>query len=359
MDFITHLPATEDEFDSIWVITDRLTKRIHLVPVKSTFTSENLADAFKREYIRLHGLPKTVISDRDRLIDCGFWQAWSDLAKVESKMGTAYRSSFDGQTEIVNRLVEDYIRNYIDPHHKMWKQHLDLAEFAFNSRYHTSIKMSPFMADLEPRSVADLKFEQLFTSKQFNRAKDFLLEQQVRLQQARDAMAEAQERQKLYYDRNRPIQKFEIGDLVMLETKHLSNKHVGIGSEGNKKFKPKRIGPFKVLGITNKDTYHIDLGSTIQIHPYFHTSRLFPYVAPENENRLNAPNQVVLSDGEIGYIVEKIVGLRGRGHEEQAKVRWQGYSANYDTWEPVSELSSVRDMVDDYRKARRRKSRHS
>ena len=58
---------------------------------------------------------------------------------------------------------------------------------------------------------------------------------------------------------------------------------------------------------------------------------------------MNAPNQVVLSDGEIGYIVEKIVGLRGRGHEEQAKVRWQ----------------SVRDMVDDYRKARRRKSRHS
>jgi hypothetical protein len=208
------------------------------------------------------------------------------------------------------------------------------------------------MADLgyQPRSIADLRFETMCGTKQFKKAKEFLLEQEVRLQVARDAMAEAQERQKKYFDLNRPIQTFKIGDLVLLETKNISNKHAGSGEKGIRKFKPRRIGPFKVLGKTNPDTYHIDLGTSINLHPYFHTSRLFPYIAAENENRLNPPNEVILSDGSTGYIVEKIVGLRGSGVNEEVKLRWQGYPPDNDTWEPISELSSIRDMVNEYRR---------
>ena len=358
MDFITQLPETNSGKNMIWTMVDRLTKRVHFVAIKDTCTAEELLELFRREYQRLHGLPESIVSDRDHLFTSKIWTTYMDLIETELKMSTAFRSTVDGQSEILNRFVEDYIRNYIDPFHVSWDQHLDLAEFAYNSRFHSSIGMSPFMADLgfEPRSPADVQFEQLCTNNRFKEAKEFLLEQQVRLQLAQDCMAEAQERMKHYHDRNRPIQRFEIGDQVLLSTKNLSLPHSGVDRSGSRKFAPKRIGPFEVLEKVKCDSYRLRLPSSLRLHDVFHTSLLFPYRASDHPNRVNPPLEVILPDGDVGYIVEAIVGLKKQGSREMAKVRWLGYTPEDDTWEPVDELQNIRELIADYRQSRRRRS---
>lgn len=360
MDFITSLPQTARGNNMIWVIVDRLTKRIHLIPVKDTITTKELMGLFRREYQRLHGLPKSIVSDRDKLFNNKIWTPFMSFVETELKMSSAHRSSVDGQTEIVNRFVEDYIRNYVNAYQQDWDQFIDLAEFAYSSRLHSTIGMCPFEADLGyiPRSSADIEFEKLCRDDKFSEARDFLLEQQVRLETARTHMAEAQQRMAHYYNKNRPVQDFEIGDLVLLSTKHLSLAHSGVAKEGSRKFGPKRIGPFKVLEKVKKDSYRLQLPTKLKLHDCFHTSLLYPYVPSDSDSRLNPPSEgVLLPDGEIGYIVEKIVGLRTSKGVEFAKVRWQGFGSKHDTWEPVSELSNVFELIDAYRSSRRQKKK--
>ena len=362
MDFITSLPMTARGHNMLWVIVDRLTKRIHLVPVADTINAKELLVKFRHEYQRLHGLPTAIVSDRDHLFTSSVWSNYMAFIQTELKMSTAFRSTVDGQTEIVNRFVEDFIRNYIDAHHVEWDQHLDMAEFSYNSRYHSTIGMSPFKADLgiEPRSPADVQFEQLCGENRLHEARDFLLEQQVRLELARECMAAAQTRMKHYHDRNRPIQRFEVGDQVLLSTKNLSLPHSGVAASGSRKFAPKRIGPFEVIELVKRDTYRLRLPSTLRLHDCFHTSLLAPYHKSDHPNRMNPPNlEVILPDGGVGYIVEAIVGLRRQRGREMAKVRWLGYTAEHDTWEPVEGLQNVRELIEEFRQTQQRRSRRN
>jgi hypothetical protein len=74
MDFITGFPKTVRQHDSIMVVVDRLTKVAHFIPVKSTFSASDVAQVFIRDVVRLHGVPKKIVSDRDAKFTSKFWK---------------------------------------------------------------------------------------------------------------------------------------------------------------------------------------------------------------------------------------------------------------------------------------------
>ncbi|KAE9049920.1 hypothetical protein PR001_g2865 [Phytophthora rubi] len=148
MDFITDLPRTKRDVDSIWVVVDRLTKRYHFVPTTKTVNAEGVARLFIDNIWKLHGMPANIVSDRDRNFVSAFWQHVFKSIGTKLSMTVAHRAQGDGQTERMNRTLEEYLRCFVGPPQDAWKVHLANAEFAVNSTVNSSTKLALFEADL-------------------------------------------------------------------------------------------------------------------------------------------------------------------------------------------------------------------
>jgi hypothetical protein len=146
MDFITKLPRTNKQHDSIMVVVDKLTKAAHFIPVKLTHKATNIADVYMREIARLHGIPKTIVSDRDPKFTSKFWKGLFNGFGTNLNFSTTYHPESDGQTERVNQVIEDMLRMYVMDKPSKWEDYLHLVEFAYNNGYQASLKMSPFEA---------------------------------------------------------------------------------------------------------------------------------------------------------------------------------------------------------------------
>lgn len=143
MDFIDGLPKSEG-FSVIMVVVDRLGKSAHFIPFKHPYTAASVAAAFIRGIVRLHGIPKSIISDRDRVFVSHFWKEFFKYQGTTLKRSTAYNPQTDGQTEVVNRSLETYLRCFASSRPKQWARWLPWAEYWYNTSFHSSIGMTPF-----------------------------------------------------------------------------------------------------------------------------------------------------------------------------------------------------------------------
>jgi hypothetical protein len=146
MDFVIGLPWTQKGNDSIWVIIDRLTKVAHFIPVKTTFRGATLAQIYLKEIVRLHGIPRKIVSDRGTQFTSKFWMSLHQALGTKLDFSTAYHPQSDGQIERVNKVLEDLLRACVLTFDKSWESSLPYAEFSYNNSYQDSIKMSPFEA---------------------------------------------------------------------------------------------------------------------------------------------------------------------------------------------------------------------
>jgi hypothetical protein len=146
MDFIVALPES-DGYDKIWVIVDRLTKMAHFIPLTSGDPSpvSELAKAFAKEIWRLHGLSSEILSDRDSQFTSRFWNELMSNLGVKLKLSTAFRPQTDGQTEIINQILEQYLRHFCSYQQDDWAELLPFAEHALNTPTSEVTKMSPFL----------------------------------------------------------------------------------------------------------------------------------------------------------------------------------------------------------------------
>jgi hypothetical protein len=144
MDFITKLPRTSSGHDSIWVIIDRLTKSAHFLPIRETYSVEKLAQIYINEIVSRHGVPLSILSDRDGRFTSHFWRALQKSLGTQLDLSTTYYPQTDGQSERTIQTLEDMLRSCILDFSGNWDSHLPLAEFAYNNRYCSSIKMAPF-----------------------------------------------------------------------------------------------------------------------------------------------------------------------------------------------------------------------
>ena len=139
---------------------------------------------------------------------------------------------------------------------------------------------------------------------------------------------------------------YKVGDEVLLDTQNLNMNLINKG--GVRKFMARFIGPYKVLEITELDTYKIDLPSQLSNHNEFNIRFLKPYVRDENDNRDNPLPRLLIGDEGEGYVIDKIVGARKKDGVQEFRRKFLGDSINNSVWLPESELFQVRDMVKEY-----------
>ena len=146
MDFVTHLPQTQQKHDAVWVIVDRITKSAHFLVVRMTFSLERFCRLYIQEIVRLHGVPVSIVSDRDPRFTAHFWKSFQKAMGTRLTMSTAFHPQTDGQSERTIQVLEDMLRACVLDHKGNWEEHLPLVEFAYNNIYQASIQMAPYEA---------------------------------------------------------------------------------------------------------------------------------------------------------------------------------------------------------------------
>ncbi|GKA13368.1 putative reverse transcriptase domain-containing protein [Tanacetum coccineum] len=215
MDFVTKLPKTTSGQDTIWVIVDRLTKFAHFLPIKKTDSMEKLTRQYLKELVSRHGVPVSIISDRDSKFTSHFWKSLNEALGTQLDMSTAYHPQTDGQSERTIQTLEDMLRACVIDFGKGWDRHLPLVEFSYNNSYHTSIKAAPFEALYgqkcrSPICWAKVGDAQLTGLEIVHETSEKIIQIKKRIQAARD-------RQKSYADRRHeplaiPLEEIQIDD---------------------------------------------------------------------------------------------------------------------------------------------------
>ena len=356
MDLITQLPQTKTGYDAIAVFVDKLSKMTHIEPCSTTIDAPEFADLLLRTVFRHHGLPRSIISDRDARFTGHFLTTLAERLEFRQRLSTAFHPQTDGQTERMNRVVEDMIRHYVGPYHDDWDTKLALVEFAINNSWQASIEDTPFHAVYgeHPHTPTSLSIRDKAPSRA-PASQQWLEEYAERTARARKCIAAAQDRQKAYADRARRAVKYSHGQFVWL-----SAKHVHFKAGGPIKFMPKYIGPFKIIeeiGPRDPETgavklvtaCRLELPANYRLHPVFHVSLLKPHVSDGAPVPGPAPIEID-TDGTPVFVAEALIAERiGRGKETQFLVRWQGYSPAHDTWERESDILDP-DLITAWRK---------
>jgi hypothetical protein len=135
MDFVLGLPRTERGFDSTFVVVEKFSNMSHFIPCQKTNDATHIANLFFKEVVRLHGLPRSIVSYRDTKFAGHFWRnLWNKLGKKFSFI-SAYHPHTDGQTEVVNKRLGDFLRSLVTEHRSQWDHILPQTEFSYNDSF--------------------------------------------------------------------------------------------------------------------------------------------------------------------------------------------------------------------------------
>ncbi|KAJ9545341.1 hypothetical protein OSB04_025048 [Centaurea solstitialis] len=266
MDFVTKLPRTLRGHDTIWVIVDRLTKSAHFLEMRETLPMDKLAKLYIDEVVRRHGVPLSIVSDRDSRFTSRFWDGLQEGLGTKLKLSTAYHPQTDGQSERTIQTLEDMLRSCIIDFGGNWDTHLPLVEFAYNNSYHSSIGMAPFEA-LYGRKCRTPTCWIEAGEKQFA-GPEIIQETTDKVKSIRERLRTAQDRQKSYADKKRRPMDFQLGDRVMLKVSPWKGI-IRFGKRG--KLSPCFLGPFTILEKIGLQAYRLELPPEMDgIHPTFH-----------------------------------------------------------------------------------------
>ena len=345
MDLITQLPTTTSGYDAIVVFVDRLTKMTHIEAVHTSIGAERLAEVFFKEVVRLHGVPEAIISDRGTQFSSWFWKRVFELFGTEVRMSTAFHPQTDGQTERMNRLLEDMLRNYVSPKHDDWDSWLPACEFAINDSVNGSTGKTPFFLNYGCHPPKPCMQGQ--TTGALPAAESFVENFDKALREARTALEAAQQRMKAQADKHRRDVTYAVGDKVLLNSRNICFK------VGAKKLMPKWLGPFTVTQLVGRPGHEVavklELPAEWRHHPVFHVSLLKPYIGNQ---RYTPPGPVDWIDGEPMWKVERILDHQvkkvGKRTLYTYLIKWQGYSAEHNSWEPEGHLETCDELVAQY-----------
>ncbi|GAU10603.1 hypothetical protein TSUD_418240, partial [Trifolium subterraneum] len=214
MDFATGLPCNQKGEDSIWVIMDRLTKSAHFIAVKSTYKASRYAEIFLEEIVKLHGVPLSIVSDRDPTFTSHFWRAFQKAMGTRIRMSTSNHPQTDGQSERTIQTLEDMLRACVLEDGGNWSKHLHLVEFAYNNSYHASIGMAPYEAWYGRKCRTHLCWTEVGDKGVLGL--DIIQETTLKIKSVRERMRVAQSSQKSYANHRRIPIEFDEGDHVFL-----------------------------------------------------------------------------------------------------------------------------------------------
>ncbi len=330
MDFIEALPLSEGK-DTIMVVVDRLTKYGHFIPLRHPFTASDVARAFLDTVHKLHGCPKSIVSDRDKIFTSQFWTELFRLLGTKLKMSTSYHPETDGQTERVNRCLETYLRCMCSQNPKKWGKYLSLAEWWYNTNYHSSLGTTPFKAlyGVNPPDTL-VAAAGAATSQE---VQDLVKERERVTRELKDRLLVAQNRMKQQADKHRKEREYGVGDRVYLKLQPY--RQLSVAARKNPKLAARYYGPYEIIERIGQVAYRLNLPDEALIHPVFHVSLLklcppVPELASTTLPRVGRDGQLM---AEPEKILDRRMVKRGNRAVAEVLVQWSNLPAESATWE--------------------------
>ena len=341
MDFIVGLPASRG-YTTIMVAVDRLSKYAHFAPLPQRFDALRVARLFIDTVVKHHGFPKTMVSDRDPIFLSDVWKDMLRLSGTTWHFSTACHPQSDGQTEVRNRGLEQYLRAFAADRPTKWTAFLPWAELALNCFHNESIGTSPFRA-LYGREPPPLVASQPSAGRiRHEPTVAALIEERATLLvELRKNLERSQQRMRTSANQHRREVQFEVGDRVLLKLQNY--RQHSVAKPLSAKLARRFYGPFKVLEKVGPVAYRLQLPQGARIHDVFHVSLLRPFV----EGGLSAAG-VDLPEEFVGNhsvvrpvkILEKRTALKGGLPVEQALVQWYGEDDSLASWEPLEVIAT-------------------
>ncbi|GAU26773.1 hypothetical protein TSUD_317710 [Trifolium subterraneum] len=275
LDFITGLPMSHG-FTVILVIVDRFSKGVHLGALPTKFIAYKVARLFIDLVCKHHGFPHSLVSDRDPVFISNFWRELFRLCGTKLRMSTAYHPETDGQTEVFNRILEQYLRSFVHKHPQQWFSYLHLAEWSHNTSLHSFTGFSPFeiIFGKPPPSIPHY----LMGSSPIEAVDSILSNRQKLITKLKATLTKAQTRMKRFADQKRRDVSFDVNSWVYVKLRPYRQKTAT--SSSYTKLSQRYYGPFKVLARIGPVAYHLELPASSKIHPVFHCSLLKPHQGP-------------------------------------------------------------------------------
>ncbi|EGD81417.1 hypothetical protein PTSG_11841 [Salpingoeca rosetta] len=357
LDLVTGLPRTRTGQDAIVVFVDRLTKRCHLAATTSKCTGRDVAKLFISHVFRHHGLPARVVSDRDPRFTGAFWKETFRLLGSRLQFSTSQHPQTDGQTERTNRTMEQTLRHYVNYRMDNWDSLLPVVEFALNNSKSDSTGQSPFFLETgrHPIIPATLVTRQAIRRTDTPAAEDFVVRLKSIITAARDALAQAQDKQKRYADQRRSDDiKYSPGDQAWVTADLFVDQ--ANQRRPKDKLKPRWQGPFTVIDMPSRTTVRLRFPSHVRAHPVVNVTKTKPCVnSPSDFNTRPNDEPPPLPDGESDeYEVERILDERVRRGKRQYLIKWAGYDINDSTWINEDQLTrDVRSLIMEWHQASR------
>ncbi|MCO5575828.1 hypothetical protein L7F22_029633 [Adiantum nelumboides] len=297
MDFIFGLPKSIHGNTGIRMIVDRFSKQAHFIPVKKTIKAPHMAQLFISQIFKYHGMPTSIVSDRDPRMTSNFWKGLFQNLGTKLNFSSAYHPQTDGQSEITNSIVLDLLKAYVMEvdQRNQWEKYLPLVEYAYNNTVHTSTGKTPFEV-IEGRSKVPLILKmhgKIFAADEYSRD---LCSSFAKI---KEAISIAQQKHKAAADKHRRRVHFSTNDWVLLKfpkarLRHTTGKSWHGELTGHQKYYAKLArryyGPFQILRPINETAYQLKLSSHWPIHNAFHVSLLKAYKGdPPQEPILDDP----------------------------------------------------------------------
>jgi len=273
------------------------------MPTTSSVTAEGVAQLFRDNVWKLHGLPEKVLSDQGPQFTSKVLREINRLLGIRTATSTAFHPQTDGQTERINQEIKQYLRLFINHHQLDWMNWLPMAEFAYNNRVQASTKYSPFMLNAgqnpcmghEPQKTTGLDSVEKFIEAMKRTRED-----------AESALRKAEEDMKKYYDRKQgKTLQYILGEKVWLDA---SNIQTG---RPTKKLDHKRLGPFPISKVLANYTYELKLPKTMKIHPVFSVVKLILFNANDiPEHVIKEPPPPIMKAGVEEFEIKEILDSR-------------------------------------------------
>ena len=356
MDFVLGLPRTKRGRDSVFVIVDRFSKMAHFIACHKTDDASHIADLFFKEIVRLHGMPRTIVSDRDAKFLSYFWKTlWGKLG-TKLLFSTTSHPQTDGQTEVVNRTLSTLLRAIIQKNLKTWADCLPHVEFAYNRCVHSATKFSPFDIVYGFNPLTPLDLTPLPLSERINldgkKKADFVKQIHEKAKQHIERRTEQYVKQA---NKGRKKVIFEPGDWVWL---HMRKDR--FPEQRRSKLQPRGAGPFRVLERINDNAYKLELPGEYGVSASFNVSDLSSFDVgddlranhrQEGENDANKVAHPSLHDGEVtseiggtqgqhprdplGLPIGPITRLRAKRFKEALNGLMQEVCTQVNSWKPI------------------------
>lgn len=347
LDFITGLPPSKTiqgrVIDAVLVIVDRFSKLVAYVGCTKDIDAPAMAELVFQYVVLKYGVPNSFVSDRGSVFTSEYWSTLCYHLRVKRRLSTAFHPQTDGQTERMNQELELFLRVFCSWDQSNWAVLLADAEFAYNSKRHSTIRVSPIEAahGIVPAMPDGLRAE-VDPHRQHRDAEARLVRLRADHARISENIRIAQESQAKYYNKSHKALMLSVGDYVLLSARHIRM------AQPSKKLSAKYLGPFRVAELVGKNAYRLDLPYAMRrVHNVFHISLLEP--CRRRDGVEPPPVQEGDVEEEAEWEIECIVAHKREHGRLLYRVRWLGWSPEYDEWMPEERLENAKSLLATYR----------